>query len=83
VIATPQVVEKNGLVGNGSRCATTHCTFDECHRATGDYAYVYIAERYHADAADPLVTGMSASPGGDTEEIETVCENLGRARTWK
>ena len=76
-IATPQVVE-NDLVGNRiSLRDVTHCTFDECHRATGDYAYVYIAERYHADAADPLVTGMSASPGGDTEEIETVCENLG------
>ena len=77
VIATPQVVE-NDLVGNriGVR-DVTHLTFDECHRGTGDYAYVYIAERYHADAADPLVTGMSASPGGDTDEIETVCENLG------
>jgi len=60
VIATPQVVE-NDLVGNRiSLRDVTHCTFDECHRATGDYAYVYIAERYHADAADPLVTGMSA-----------------------
>ncbi|TKX62178.1 DEAD/DEAH box helicase [Halorubrum sp. ASP1] len=77
VIATPQVVE-NDLVGNRISLAdVTHLTFDECHRATGDYAYVYIAERYRADAADPLVTGMSASPGGDTEEIETVCENLG------
>ncbi|SFR30472.1 DEAD/DEAH box helicase [Halorubrum sodomense] len=77
VIATPQVVE-NDLVGNRiSLRDVTHLTFDECHRATGDYAYVYIAERYHADAADPLVTGMSASPGGDTDEIETVCENLG------
>ncbi|GAB6879638.1 hypothetical protein JCM17823_19120 [Halorubrum gandharaense] len=77
VIATPQVVE-NDLVGNRvSLRNVTHLTFDECHRATGDYAYVYIAERYADDAADPLVTGMSASPGGDTEEIETVCENLG------
>ena len=77
VIATPQVVE-NDLVGNRiSLRDVTHLTFDECHRATGEYAYVYIAERYHADAADPLVTGMSASPGGDTEEIETVCANLG------
>ncbi|WP_430504136.1 DEAD/DEAH box helicase [Haloparvum sp. PAK95] len=77
VIATPQVVE-NDLVGNRISLAdVTHLTFDECHRATGDYAYVYIAERYHADAADPLVTGMSASPGGDLEEIEIVCENLG------
>ncbi len=77
VIATPQVIE-NDLVGSRiSLRDVTHLTFDECHRATGDYAYVYIADRYHADAADPLVTGMSASPGGDKEEILRVCENLG------
>ncbi|QHS17567.1 DEAD/DEAH box helicase [haloarchaeon 3A1-DGR] len=77
VIATPQVIE-NDLVGNRiSLRDVTHLTFDECHRATGDYSYVYIAERYHADAVDPLVTGMSASPGGDLEEIEVVCDNLG------
>ncbi|MEF8908436.1 MAG: ERCC4 domain-containing protein, partial [Haloarculaceae archaeon] len=77
VIATPQVVE-NDLVGNRvSLASVTHCTFDECHRATGDYAYNYIAERYHAEAEDPLVTGMSASPGDDEESILQVCENLG------
>ncbi|ELZ31173.1 Hef nuclease [Halogeometricum pallidum JCM 14848] len=77
VIATPQVVE-NDLIGNRiSLRDVTHLTFDECHRGTGDYAYVYIAERYHADAEHPLVTGMSASPGGDEESILEVCENLG------
>ncbi|WP_225335833.1 DEAD/DEAH box helicase [Halomicrobium urmianum] len=77
VIATPQVVE-NDLVGNRIDLSNvTHCTFDECHRATGDYAYNYIAERYHAEADDPLVTGMSASPGGDEEGILEVCANLG------
>jgi len=77
VLATPQVVE-NDLVGNRISLAdVTHCTFDECHRATGDYAYNYIAERYHEDATDPLVTGMSASPGDDEEAILEVCANLG------
>jgi Fanconi anemia group M protein len=77
VCATPQVVE-NDLVGNRiSLSDVVHCTFDECHRATGEYAYNYIADRYHADADRPLVTGMSASPGGDKTEILTVCHNLG------
>lgn len=77
VMATPQVIE-NDLVGSRISLAdVTHITFDECHRATGDYAYNYIAERYHADAKQPLVTGMSASPGGDEEAILEVCENLG------
>ncbi|MCL7416757.1 MAG: DEAD/DEAH box helicase, partial [Halalkalicoccus sp.] len=77
VIATPQVIENDLVGGRISLADVTHLTFDECHRATGDYSYVYIAERYHKDANDPLVTGMSASPGGDEEAILEVCENLG------
>jgi len=77
VVATPQVVENDLVGGRVSLRDVVHCTFDECHRATGDYAYTYIAERYLADAADPLVTGMSASPGGNEEDILQVCENLG------
>jgi Fanconi anemia group M protein len=79
VIATPQVIE-NDLIGSRiSLQEVSHLTFDECHRATGDYAYGYIADRYHEDASDPLVTGLSASPGGDEEAILEVCENLGIA----
>ncbi|WP_435155790.1 DEAD/DEAH box helicase [Haladaptatus sp. DFWS20] len=77
IIATPQVVENDLVGGRIDLGPVTHITFDECHRATGDYAYNYIAERYHTDAHDPLVTGMSASPGGDKESILEVCENLG------
>ncbi|MFB6284196.1 MAG: DEAD/DEAH box helicase [Halobacteria archaeon] len=77
VIATPQVVE-NDLLGNRfSLDDVVHLTFDECHRATGDYAYNYIAERYHVESDQPLVTGMTASPGSDKEAILEVCENLG------
>jgi Fanconi anemia group M protein len=77
VVATPQVVENDLVGGRVGLEEVVHCTFDECHRATGDYAYTYIAERYHADALNPLVTAMSASPGGNEEDIRTVCENLG------
>ena len=77
VIATPQVIE-NDLIGSRvSLESVVHLTFDECHRATGGYAYNYIADRYHATASAPLVTGMSASPGGSQEAILTVCQNLG------
>ncbi|WP_435078233.1 DEAD/DEAH box helicase [Halococcus sp. AFM35] len=79
VIATPQVIENDLIGGRIDLSTTTHLTFDECHRASGEYAYNYIAERYHADAETPLVTGMSASPGGDEEAIRSVCENLGLA----
>lgn len=77
VIATPQVIE-NDLIGSRIDLEDViHLTFDECHRGTGDYAYTFIAERYHDTATDPLVTGMSASPGDDKETILQVCNNLG------
>lgn len=82
MVATPQVVENDLVGGRIDMDDVVHCTFDECHRATGDYAYTYVAERYHADAAAPLVTAMSASPGGTEAEIRTVCENLG-VGTWR
>jgi Fanconi anemia group M protein len=77
VLATPQVVENDLLGSRISLAPVAHCTFDECHRASGEYAYNYIAKRYHQDAENPLVTGMSASPGDDEEGILAVCENLG------
>jgi len=77
VIATPQVVENDILGSRIDLSPVTHCTFDECHRASGEYPYTFIAERYHAEAESPLVTGMSASPGDDEEAILQVCANLG------
>ena len=79
VIATPQVIENDLIGGRIDLASITHLTFDECHRASGEYAYNYIAERYHADSEAPLVTGMTASPGGDEAAIRSVCANLGLA----
>jgi len=61
VIATPQVIEKDLVSGSYTLEDVTHLIVDECHRTTGDYAYVYIGERYNGNAENPLVTGMSAS----------------------
>jgi Fanconi anemia group M protein len=49
--------------------------FDEAHRATGDYAYVFIAERYRS--VNGLVLGITASPGSEAKRILDVCNNLG------
>jgi len=77
VVATPQVVQNDLIAGRVALDKVTHLTFDECHRATGDYAYNYIADKYAQEADSPLVTGMTASPGSDEEEILAVCDNLG------
>jgi len=77
IFATPQVVQNDLVASRISLDSVTHLTFDECHRATGDYSYTYIAERYWKDTNDGLVTGLSASPGNDRSEILTVAQNLG------
>ncbi|MCC7565766.1 MAG: DEAD/DEAH box helicase, partial [Methanomicrobiaceae archaeon] len=50
---------------------------DECHRAVGNYAYVFLAHEYALKARNPLLLAMTASPGGDAGKVQEVCENLG------
>ena len=77
VLATPQVVQNDLIAGRISFEDVSHITFDECHRATGEYAYTYIAEKYWKEAKNPLVLGLSASPGTKKEDILSVAQNLG------
>ncbi|MCQ8902679.1 MAG: DEAD/DEAH box helicase [Methanothrix sp.] len=76
-VSTPQVVENDLLSGRMDLRDVSLVIFDEAHRATGNYAYVYIAERYRRDARDPLVLGMTASPGSEAERVAEICANLG------
>lgn len=47
-----------------------------CHRATGDYAYVFVAKKYAEVAKHERILALTASPGSDTEKILEVCQNL-------
>ncbi|HEY9205226.1 MAG TPA: DEAD/DEAH box helicase [Candidatus Methanoperedens sp.] len=76
VVSTPQVIE-NDLLGKKIDLENVSCIiFDEAHRATGDYSYVYISEKYGQQNKEPLVLGITASPGSDPEKIQEVCTNL-------
>ena len=80
IVATPQVVENDLLSGRIELSEVALVVFDECHRAVGNYAYVYISEKYHEQRAAvgkrPLVLGMTASPGSDEARILEICKNL-------
>jgi ERCC4-related helicase/ERCC4-type nuclease len=78
--ATPQAVKNDLLAGRYTLADVTLLVVDECHRAVGNYAYVFIARRYMETAKDPLVLAMTASPGGDREKVAEVCENLAISR---
>ena len=74
--ATPQAVKNDLLAGRYTLSDVTLLVVDECHRAVGNYAYVFISRRYMETAGDPLLLAMTASPGGDREKVQEVCANL-------
>ncbi len=76
ICATPQTVEADIISGKYSLEDVSLVVFDECHRGVGSYSYVYLAAKYTAEAKNPLVLGLTASPGCEDEKIEEVCENL-------
>jgi Fanconi anemia group M protein len=49
---------------------------DECHRCLKNYAYVAVAEKYSEQSVNPLILGMTASPGSDARTINEICRNL-------
>lgn len=77
VVSTPQVIENDLLSRRIDLEDVSLVIFDEAHRAVGNYAYVYIAERYRREGRYPLVLGITASPGSQSEKIAEICTNLG------
>ncbi len=80
ILATPQVIKNDLIAGRYSLKDVTLLIVDECHRATGNYAYVFLAQRYLATADKPLLLAMTASPGGIQKKVQEVCMNLGISR---
>ena len=76
VASTPQVIENDLLSRRIDLKDVSLVIFDEAHRAVGNYAYVYIAERYAREAINPLILGITASPGSQSEKIAEICTNL-------
>ena len=75
IAATPQVISNDIVSGQIDLNDVSLIIFDEAHRATGDYAYVFIGERFRK-VKNGHTLGMTASPGNDPQKILEVCENL-------
>ena len=76
IFSTPQGLENDLLGKKLSLEDVSLLIFDEAHRATGDYAYVFIAEQFHTYAKYPRILGLTASPGTEKEKILEICKNL-------
>ena len=80
VVSTPQVVRNDvnrGLVDLSDCCLLI---IDEAHHSTGERAEAQVADLYLEFANEPLILGMTASPGSNTEKVEEICNRLGVAR---
>lgn len=75
IVATPQVVQNDLVRGATDLSDVGFVVYDEAHRATGRYPYVFIARRYRA-AGGLAACGLTASPGNDGAALQEVLQNL-------
>ena len=74
-MATPQVIENDILNGKINLSEFGLIIFDEAHRAIGNYAYTYIAEK--AISKNVRILGLTASPASNKEKMQEIIKNLG------
>ncbi|MDP3990101.1 MAG: DEAD/DEAH box helicase [archaeon] len=76
IISTPQGLE-NDVINKRVKLNEVSClVFDEAHHATGEYAYVWVADQYEKSSSISRILALTASPGSDFEKIKEVCANL-------
>jgi len=75
IFATPQTVENDILRRFLALENFSLLIFDEAHRATGDYAYTWIAEQY-SKLSKHRILALTASPASEREKLTEICSNL-------
>ena len=76
IISTPQVIKNDLMRGRYDLSQVALIIFDEAHRTRGNYAYNFISKEYINTCRDPLILGLTASPGKDLFRIQQLCDNL-------
>jgi len=76
IFSTPQTLENDVLSGRINFKDVSLLIFDEAHRASGNYAYVFLAKEYSSQSFHQRILALSASPGTDKESIKAIMKNL-------
>ncbi|MBT3298086.1 DEAD/DEAH box helicase [archaeon] len=76
IISTPQGLENDLINRRISFEEVSALVFDECHHATKDYSYVWLAEQYQQRSLHPKILALTASPGATLDKIQEICKNL-------
>lgn len=76
IFSTPQALENDLLTRSITLEDVSLLVVDEAHRATGDYAYVFLAKQYMTYSKHPRILALTASPGSQKETIDSVLQCL-------
>ncbi|MFX1572490.1 MAG: DEAD/DEAH box helicase [Promethearchaeota archaeon] len=76
IISTPQVIKNDLMRGRYDLTQVSLIVFDEAHKTKGNYAYNFLSKEYIDTCNDPLILGLTASPGKNYERIQEICDNL-------
>ncbi|KAB5536366.1 type III restriction enzyme [Coniochaeta sp. 2T2.1] len=74
---TPQTLINDLSKGYADPKSIVLLVVDEAHRATGDYAYVKVAEFIRRFSKSFRVLALTATPGSKVETVQQVFDNLG------
>ncbi|MHA2256550.1 MAG: DEAD/DEAH box helicase [Promethearchaeota archaeon] len=76
IVSTPQVINNDLMRGRYDLTQVSLMIFDEAHKTKGKYSYNVISKEYINTCNDPLILGLTASPGKDYEHIQEITDNL-------
>ncbi|MBY9011446.1 MAG: DEAD/DEAH box helicase family protein [Candidatus Lokiarchaeota archaeon] len=76
IVSTPQVIKNDLERGRYDLKHISLIIFDEAHRTRGNYAYCFISTEYLNTCQDPLILGLTASPGKSSIHIQQLCNKL-------
>lgn len=76
IVSTPQVIKNDLERGRYDLKHVSLIIFDEAHRTRGNYAYCFISTEYFNTCQDPLILGLTASPGKSSIHIQQLCNKL-------
>ncbi len=76
IVSTPQVIKNDIERGRYDLKHVSLIIFDEAHRTRGNYAYCFISTEYINTCQDPLILGLTASPGKSYLRIQQLCNSL-------
>lgn len=76
IISTPQIIKNDVERGRYNLKHVSLIIFDEAHRTRGNYSYCFISNEYLNTCQDPLILGLTASPGKSYFHVQQLCNNL-------